>query len=130
MTRPTDELEALAVRCEQATGPDRALDKDIREALGQPVMDEHGTMVEWRPDFYAAPAYTASLDAAMTLVPEGADAAGERFKVEGWNEQTVHPPHVKASAWVAGAKRAYAATPALALCAAALRAQANDRRKG
>ncbi|MBM3333392.1 hypothetical protein FJY63_01905 [Candidatus Sumerlaeota bacterium] len=70
------------------------------------------------------PRYTRSLDAAMTLVPDNADAAGERLRLEAYNSHGVLAPHVRASAWVAGAPRAYAATPALALCAAALRVRA------
>jgi hypothetical protein len=56
-TRET--LVGLAVRCEQATGPDRELDRAVWYALqdilsGDPA---HG------------PTYTASLDAAMALLP-------------------------------------------------------------
>ena len=67
----------------------------------------------------------AYLDAAMMLVPEGAHqiVGGVRFSVECWAERGsyVHPPHVRATAWVPGAERTYAATPALALCAAIAR---------
>jgi hypothetical protein len=70
------ELEALAVRCEQASGPDRELDALVCAAAGftveydrkhndpepyyEPVKD-----YSWQ----RVPAYTASLDAAMSLVP-------------------------------------------------------------
>jgi hypothetical protein len=121
-------LRELAERCEKATRPDRELDEAIALALGR------------RPDFAADwgargherttyEQFTVSLDAAMTLIPDDADASGERFKVEGWNDNGVYPDHVKASAWVAGAQRVYAATPALALCAAALRARSATARQ-
>jgi hypothetical protein len=106
-----EKLLGLAERCEKAGGPDLLLDGDIHEALG---------FSRYRKPI----AYTASLDAAMTLVPEDADAGGERFRLEHWNGSGVHAAHVRASAWVAGAARVYAATPALALTAAALRARA------
>jgi hypothetical protein len=114
MTRA--EYLALAERCEAATGPDDALDWAIAEAIG------------------CAPGlpYSSSLDAAMTLVPEdaGRDAADERFRLESWTTSGVHAPHVRATAWVAGARRVYAATPALALCAASLRAMASKEDNG
>ena len=85
----------------------------------------------------SAPHYTTSLDAALTLVPEG----------WGWSVGDIHPPSEAvpnsgkpwAEIWVRGPKRTpkldgmwhsvegrcgiNAATPALALCIAALRAR-------
>ncbi len=95
------ELEALAVRCEAATGPDRELDALINDIAGR------------RPTM---PAYTASLDAAMTLVPEGylygiGNPEGAAHAVVSESPDALIDP-VKA------------ATPALALCAASLRALA------
>ena len=56
-------LLQLAERCENATGPDRELDCDIHAKLvGAP--HRHQIPSTW-------PLYTASLDAAMQLVPEG-----------------------------------------------------------
>jgi len=74
-----DELEALAVRVEAASGPDRELDAAIAHSLGwgcviaDPVVN--GAMMCWRERYRQGPwmplpAYTASLDAAMTLVPD------------------------------------------------------------
>ena len=77
----------------------------------------------WSLSTYRGPAYSNSLDAAMTLVPENPYNTGERFQVESWATNGVHPEHVRATAWVSGARRVYAATPALALVAAALRAR-------
>jgi hypothetical protein len=123
------ELLKLAERCEAATGPDRELDKLIHEALGNCVhreteyyavqSDTGFTCKACRKDTYGftIPKYSASLDAAMTLVPEGwawslnSGAAGECFaRVSPKSRLTVVD----------------AATPALALCAAALSARASQ----
>src|SRR5688572_1658024 len=120
------QLLDLADRCEQTTGPDRRLDADIHCALNPEFhVDERDSGVifvvknlDERGGFYTgAKAYTASLDAAMTLMPEG-----WLWQVNLWANG--------ASAECASVKpyepcgRYQAATPALALCAAALRARA------
>jgi hypothetical protein len=121
MTDPTT-LLALADRCEQAAGPDRELDVAIARALDWKPLYRDDYSKWWPPaaveDSRARkrsilhhptqplPAFTASLDAAVTLVPEG----------YGW---MVMKNVAKVGRWP---KRA--ATPALALCAAALRARA------
>ena len=60
-------LPSLISRLERASGPDRELDGAIAEAIGaQP--DSEGAVFGcpgWPPS------YTASLDAAVTLVPDG-----------------------------------------------------------
>lgn len=129
-----DALLALAERAEAATEPDRALHGDIAEALGlNPPWAGKRTPHFWRDswsdgrDYWDAPAYTTSLDAAMTLVPKG----------WGWlvsqpNEKAIASGLLKKDTPVMGevqygCDRRYtvaAATPALALCAAALRAHA------
>jgi hypothetical protein len=115
MTDPTT-LLALAERCEQAAGPDRELNQDITKLL-VPNNATHiyrsrrgwsffvydsGKGIEWLEN----QPYTASLDTAVTLVPEGC----------GWM--------VMSSAAKVGVWPSHGATPALALCAAALRARA------
>jgi hypothetical protein len=100
-------LLELAERCEQAAGDDATalihLEADIRAAL----------MID--PESQQRP-FTSSLDAAMTLAPEGwakyavdADDGGCIFELETDDDQKVE---VHARTW------------ALALCAAALRARA------
>lgn len=109
-------LLALAERVEGLDGPDRELDADIMRATG---------LAGLKAD-YAPHPYTASLDAAMTLVPEG-----DSFTVG----QNVHHGH-----WVAsvnyldddGAPQSRGCsnacrTGSLALCAAALRARAETQ---
>jgi hypothetical protein len=121
MTDPAT-LLALAERCEQAAWPDRELDAEIawmltaqdRKRLGPPDLRReiwHAGLPTpaWVPfenvsSFH--PHYTASLDAAVTLVPDGC----------GWM--------VMSSAAKVGVWPSHGATPALALCAAALRARA------
>ena len=94
MTEPKPEppicakMAELADRCEQAAAPDRELDTDIFEAVDDladwckgpqgwhsflPVRpDDVGALQTERAYLTAhAPKYTASLDAAVTLVPKG-----------------------------------------------------------
>lgn len=140
-------LVELAAKVEHASGPDRELDAAIGCAvagyyLAKPrypgakrmygYVDGEGSRVE--PGNGSAdsliPRYTASLDAAMKLIPDSADAAGERFRLEAYNSPGILAPHVRASAWVAGAPRCYAANEALALCAASLTARARAMEAG
>lgn len=124
------ELMKLAERCEEAKGCDRELDVhihyavELNEACSPELAKRHATS-----EFISAHPvddgvggiqvlvrdYTASLDAAMTLVPEGYEWSAR------WGEL---PDRTWAGiAGVQGVNTA-AATPALALCAAALRAAA------
>ena len=108
MTTTTQDFEALAALCEAATGPSSMLDRDIAVACGVPIEDERGTIIP--------PYYTASLDAAMTLVPEGC-----------WLSLNIMDDLPIASLGLPGTETVAdgrAATPALALCAASLRARA------
>jgi hypothetical protein len=126
MTDPAT-LLALAERCEQAAGADRELDVAIARALGWKPLYRDDYSKWWPPAAVAdarerkrsilhhptqpLPKFTASLDAAVTLVPEG------------WFWE-VRDDGV---AWVTrpdGGMPGTAAAPALALVAAALRARA------
>ena len=113
MTDPTT-LLALADRCEQAAGPDAGLDLAIWKALSEMPGFKHPSPI-WRFDV------TESLDAAVTLVPEGwkweiySDGAALLF---------VSPRHIDETQRNAVCRNT--ATPALALCAAALRARAAE----
>lgn len=98
------ELLKLAERAEAATGTDRDLDFEILCAV------DHRAV-------YTGPiqgdrAFTTSLDAAMTLLPKGCG-----FYVDNG----AHGLSASARILCAGAHVGHAATPALALCAAALR---------
>jgi hypothetical protein len=121
-------LLELAEQCERATESDRELDTAIFAALN-PDWFPHKTQKHFfvnseklRDTEYQSrntrtvPRYTASLDAAMTLVPEYHTAA-----IFSDGSGSVVPAESDEDAFFAAT--VYAATPALALCAAALRAR-------
>lgn len=104
----------LITRLERADGPDRELDAAIWCAMRGADFDLYSQVV---PNFneWQALRYTASIDAALTLVPEGYDWA--IFHTNGG--LTIH-------AWCGDRIDHFGDTPALALCIAALRAQQKD----
>lgn len=139
------DLETLAQRVEAATGPDRKLDRDIVVELHRHIDQRNLTARKWAQQFWLRDddddmepiRFTASLDAAMTLVPEGwlLDKLYDRRVDEG-GRTPFQPPSGEYSArlyyfrrdendvarrdnlsWGKGKSRA------LALCAAALRAR-------
>jgi hypothetical protein len=140
------QLLALADRVEAATGADREIDGAIDRLVNKRPKDgdyDQSERALWqvrdgysgllvRGDGFArgsfcAPAYTASIDAAMSLVPDGTGFDVNRYwlasrTVPAWmceistggipsNPRKVHAAHDAHSA-------------ALAICAAALRARA------
>jgi hypothetical protein len=136
-------LHELATRCERATGPDRELDALIRCEVFAPIgatvrlspingawciyeIGYGGKERAWEPRGLSQEqrlgAFTASLDAAMTLVPEGwrlvVDTATEEgvTLVDLWALPVATPKPER--------RHSKAATPALAVCAAAIRARA------
>lgn len=118
------ELLKLAERCEAAAGSDRDLDVDIHEAIGNVV--DRGCPAEWHSG-EETPRYSESIDAAMMLVRE--DAQRLRFWRVGNDGEGGDPSAFKAEILVVTnltsvTSKAIAATPALALCAASLRARA------
>lgn len=130
--RSTDgvRLLELAERCEVAAGPDRVLDYEIARALNivalPPDPIEKVTR-GWHESVHylgggvsqgkEARAYTASLDAAMTL-------AGATARHVEWCDGYVEACCFSFDEYDSACYTAKAATPALALCAAALRARA------
>ena len=107
----TDKLK-LAERCEKATGPDRELDGDIFATVVIEVYT--GKAPEpW-------PLSTSSLDAAMTLLEAGWFFHVSRFTEGG----TSGGAHVYPNRFLGDDYESDAATLALALTAAALRALA------
>lgn len=146
-----NKLLALADRVEKLTGPDREVDLLVHNTLGveyrwswvhgafdgpkdlavevEPewvtfaIAEGAGAMdALWQPDVIAVPRYTASLDAAMTLVPEGLWAEGS---LSSPGQLEVHGPCTYDPLG-----KGWAATPALALCTAALRARAHGGGEG
>ena len=64
----------LAARVEAASGPDRELDAEVALAIGWTDISGAGFVGIWERPYggmIKLPAFTASLDAAMMLVPEG-----------------------------------------------------------
>jgi hypothetical protein len=144
MTPATNELLELAERCEAATGPDRELDGLIevardpmrevilynepgpfpQKAVRGPIKDLLLTG-EDLAYYIFAPRYTASLDAAMTLVPSGWAKSLEEITCDDASLIA------QATVWQgdrpkeAGAENSVSL--ALALCAAALRTQATEK---
>jgi hypothetical protein len=121
-----EQFEALALRCEQATGPDGNLNKTILRALGYTWRG----MDYWHSDnkrIWINPSnFTASLDAALTLVPEGMrPSVGQNVHHGYWHAfvQSIvdSTPHQLGGA-------VSNTSGALALCAAALRARAQMER--
>lgn len=129
-TKKPDALQRL----EKATGPDRELDIAIAFAVGE-IRDRDGNylfatgnesdmVVEAGPcDTYlhAQPLryYTASIDAALTLVPEGYACSVDRNE-DGTGCATVSPDYSDMG-FLSSSRRA--ATPAIALCVASLKAR-------
>ena len=114
MTDVAEIARGIAERCEAASGPDRELDADIARAIGS----EHGRKSGWsnaeNGDYWiideCAARYSASIDAALTLVPPGVI----------WAIDFMATPRTVAR--VRAFNQGSAVTPALALCAAAVRA--------
>lgn len=123
------ELLELAARCEAAVGPSKTLDVAIADALGLKTLNGMGRAVYLHNSpkgSFAPPRYSASLDAAMTLIEQGELCV--RF---GWN---TNPDAKLLSGAVAAILYAdfsgtvaegEGKTPPLAICAAALRARAS-----
>jgi hypothetical protein len=116
-------LRGLAERCEKIVGPDRAIDTAIAKELGYKVWERADCSKNecWTDlrGWMVLPSYTASLDAAELLIPsehKWAVYGGGYASVARWDgteaDEEIDLDHVKA------------ATPALALCAAALKARA------
>lgn len=125
----------LIARLEAAEGPSRDLDAEIHLVDETPEQNDKGFYKRFgawlgRDQWIASamindntPHYTASLDAAVSLLPEGTQyclgcLSDTRVPVRGVSRY---------HAWVGSQDTVYAPTPALAFCIAALRArQASD----
>jgi hypothetical protein len=129
-------LLELAGRCERAEGADRVLDGHIHATVfgWEMLWNEKLELFQyWKDERWiglgSIPAYTASLDAALTLVPEGWAVErwqiwpGEPSSLDLLETKRTGDQWVRCDGWL-GKVEAVAATPALALAAAALRARA------
>ena len=119
--------QELIERLEKATGPDREIDCLIAVALNPAFRIEYApgvdTLVPYvvsppRRGEVGVPRYTASIDAALSLVP--ADPVYSDWTVERDDDSyqaSVHAPHGDLAF-------SQGATPAIAMCIAALKAHA------
>jgi hypothetical protein len=128
-----DEISVLIAKLEALDGPNFALEVEICDSLGlAPEGFELNAQGGWtqyiaaRDDvqLWRCPAYTASLDAAARLIPDGHDWA-------------LHADNGKAIAGCMPASEdgcdwsdSHGATPAIALTIAALKARASIRESG
>lgn len=134
-------LLELAARCEDAEGPDRELDREIWFATTATMEDRanieigreaHGEReAEFRIDrLMDGRRYTASLDAAMALVPESDETRAVFWRLgndgEGGNPGDFKAEVLAASTYSAKTFCGLADTAPLALCAAALRARGEE----
>ena len=111
-------MNELIARLEKATGPDRELDEAIAAACqAYEVIKVHSPPLLQNCTVQNTPLFTASIDAALTLVPEG------------WWWTIKHAPH-RRGAFVSlhnhnigggDLSIADSLTPALAICLAALK---------
>lgn len=113
-------MDSLIERIEGAKACSREFDEDIAVALNL-CQRRDGYLYAWSEagstnEAYSPPCFTASLDAAMTLVPDHVSVK----IITGGTLKTMAACFTGArDGWAAS----NAATPALALCAAALKAR-------
>lgn len=119
-----DTMDELIERLENAKGPDRDLDAFIAREVGAYPSDWQTTLPGYSLEYFlawssCAPAYTSSIDAALTLVPEG---HGYIINAEHGEKPQASIPYDAGSGYM-HALWYFAATPALALCIASLKAR-------
>ncbi len=91
--------------------------KQLTEERDEALIERFRALATPPADGGTVPAYTTSLDAALTLVPEGCE-----WEVYGGDKQAVAVIYVSGPKYVDGR----APTPALAMCIAALKARPNE----
>lgn len=142
-----EELLSLADRVEALTGPDREVDADIAVAISNDpaawvVRDIPSAIFTHKPGWWrdrddkshSAPSYTASLDAAMTLVPDGWRIYTADFSIKNRARWMMEGPKLERieqedGTWEAGEdwyKSGTGNTAALGLIVACLRALASQ----
>lgn len=107
------EEQTLIERLEKAAGPDRSLERAIADVVGS-VTPYRGFPGDEPTGVVNFPHYTSSLDAAMTLVPEGYEWSLT------WEAEIARAEIGDPLLLMEGE----AATPAIAICIAALKARA------
>lgn len=137
MTTDRATLLGLADMVEAASRPDRELDAEIARSCGWVALDKHQwwsaehvadcrqrKVSKWKYATQSLPTFTASLDAALSLVPEGAGVEVQRY----WTSE--HDDAVWSAVAIVGMGAVEESrdrpSAALALTAAALRALAQE----
>lgn len=116
----TVDLTRLLARIESATGPSRDLDQDLYDLVWL------GLDVPREEPLPHCPKFTASLDAAIALCERV--LPGCNYRVE-WQAKAATPERGWASFGKSGEQEcAYGYTPALALCAAIIKARMETRK--
>jgi len=122
-------LGELITKLEAAKGPDRRLDEAICESLGYEVRWDHRLPGRgfYEPvkgySWQDVPAYTHSLDEALTLVPKGCGYTLNGGSIRLCVAELRRPPEGDPDGWWVTVGSASASTLAIALCIAALRAR-------
>jgi hypothetical protein len=123
VSQTNTELSSLIARLEKATEPSRELDADICDLLyGKSQGKFQSPTLEWARLWNHKP--TASIDGALTLLPPGQYwivGYGKNSEAEPLGGAVIYPPQ---GSKLAPEAEAEAATPAIALCIAALKARA------
>ena len=123
-------MDDLIARLQKVTGQDRGLDGEVFFAAGGPAWDRAYIRAQepcgCPPDIAKAtaktfaPRYTSSIDAALALVPEGLHWTYASVSGEAMIHSTTGRFLISEDKEVYGR----GATPAIALCVAALKARA------
>jgi hypothetical protein len=112
--------DEVIVKLQAASTPSDHLDFAVAEAVG--------TLEEPDDGVYGAPGYTYSLDAALSLVPEGWRVQNMHGEADDWfaelcDRDPSHPHCRAAVSWDQSNSKTWGTWPALALCIAALKAR-------
>lgn len=103
-------IEKLSERVERLDWPSFTIEQEIGR-----LINPQATRLS------VFPAYTASLDAAMSLVPEGCLWTMDSWSARGWSAGIWRP---RTRSWLINTDRdRQSPTPAIALCAAALKSR-------
>lgn len=128
-------MNDLVDRLESSVKPSRELDGEIAKAIGWSTFMFGGAGLCWKtPDGEIEPVpprYTESIDSALKLVPEGWYPDELSFPPERTTRRTPHPtpywfsiyPPIGHKAWERGYVDGRGSSPAIAICAAAMRAR-------
>jgi len=118
----TSVLPSLIERLEKATGPSIELDEEIRVAVSaERINFGAGEGLVSDESCYGPPSYTDSIDAALSLLPPRFFWRIDSHDPVAWVYRNLQDAHNS------GLLAPYPATPAIAICIAALKATGATR---